>query len=1363
MMLAHLLADLERLGIQVWAEKGQLRYRAPARALTEDLRAELTRHKADLLAFLQQDRTAVLEYEPLPQIAPDPGRRHELFPLTDIQHAYWIGRGQGVELGNVATHAYFEFERADLDVERLGEAWRTLIARHDMLRAVVQADGQQRVLADVPPYSIDVLDLRTAPPADALSQTKAVREQLSHHVYDAARWPLFGMRATRLPGDSVRVHVSIDLLIADVWSLFLLFREWGALYRTPGLPLPPLTLSFRDYVLAEGTMHSTPRYARAQEYWTARLPALAPGPSLPLARPATVVTTPRFSRRSGRVAAPAWQQLRARARQAGLTPSMVLCTAFAEVLSAWSTRATFTLNVTLFQRLPIHPEVNAVVGDFTSTVLLAVDDHGGLGFAEQARRLQQQLWRDLEHREVSGVRVLRDLARRTGGGPRVAMPVVFTSTLGPDEDAGAPAAWLGELIYGISQTPQVWLDHQVGEDGGALVFNWDVVEALFPDGLVDAMFDAYCARVAQLAADGAAWAAPTPALIPDEEVRARDEINATTTEWPDLTLFDLVAAQVTRRPEQIAVQSPTRQLAYAEVGIFAAAVARWLWQHHVRANQLVAVVMEKGWEQVVAVVGVVQSGAAYLPIEADVPAERLALLLAQGQTTLVLTQSWLIDRLTWPPGMTLLAVDRIELEEPALSSHESRALNPESRIPNPDDLAYVIFTSGSTGVPKGVMLTHRAVVNTLLDINKRWSVGAADRVLSLSALSFDLSVYDIFGLLAAGGTVILPSATGSRDPAHWLTLVREHHATLWNTVPALMQLLIEAAETAGTLLPSSLRLVLLSGDWVPVRLPDRIRARAAAAHVVSLGGATEAAIWSIAYPIGTVDPAWPSIPYGRPLANQTWHVLHADGTPCPIWVAGELYIGGVGLAQGYWRDPGRTGDRFVRHPRTGERLYRTGDWGRYRADGEIEFLGRDDLQVKVQGHRIELGEIEAAFSRHPNVAQAVVTAQGDRMGEKRLAAYIVPGDTIQLDPVSLRAWLQQTLPAYMVPSVIHVVAALPLTVNGKVDRNALPSLALRSDSERVSIAPRDDLERQLVSIWEDVLGGGPIGVTDRFFEIGGDSFLAVRLMIRVQRDLGVTIPVSTLFHANDIDSLARVIRDQQPSSTSSLVRLAFGAMPPFFCVHPIGGHVMCYVDLTRCLGQARAFYGIQARGLQRDAAPFSDITLMAAHYLEEIRELQPHGPYLLGGWSMGGTVAFEMAQQLRAQGEATALLVLIDSETSVVADSASNVQRHLDSRRQVPPDIDVDELLHLMDVVTTHDHALSAYRERTYSGPVTIIRAREQPDERAHDLGWGEFVAGGVEVHVVPGDHYTMLQPPHVEVLASRLRLCLENVEQIGG
>jgi amino acid adenylation domain-containing protein len=1006
----------------------------------------------------------------LPAIVPDPSSRHQVFPLNDIQGAYWVGRSASLELGNVGSHFYLEFERADLDVEHLSSAWQHLVTRHEMLRAVVRPDGQQQILADVPAYAIVVTDLEAATAQEAERQVEAIREELAHRVYDPTQWPLFTVRATMLPGGRVRVHVSVDLLIADVWSLFILFREWGTLYAAPAARLPPLTLSFRDYVLAEAALRTSSRYTRARDYWTARLPALRPGPGLPLARSPASIATPRFVRRSGRLDANRWQAIKMHARAHGLTPSMVLCAAFAEVLAAWSKDGEFTLNVTLFQRQPLHDDVGAIVGDFTSTVLLAVDGDGAASLVGRARRLQHQLSTDLDHREFSGVRVLRDLARQAASGPRVAMPVVFTSTLGQESGSAlAHTAWLGELVHGISQTPQVWLDHQVGEDGPALIYNWDAIDALFPPGLLDSMFAAYTGRLTQLATGGAAWAVPTSGLIPETDVRLQHAMNATETPVPDTTLHALVAAQVAQRPSAPAVVTSTRELTYGELGARAEAVARWVCAHGAEPNRLVAIVMEKGWEQVVAVVGVAQSGAAYLPIEADVPDERLARLLAQGEATLVLTQSWLVDTLEWPPGLTVQAVDR--LDQTAVPGSEGPGAAPQS-----DDLAYVIFTSGSTGVPKGVMLTHRAVVNTLLDLNARWSVGPSDRVLALSALSFDLSVYDIFGTLAAGGAIVLPGADGRRDPAHWLARLAEARVTVWNSVPALMQLLVEAAEAGRTPLPDSLRLVLLSGDWIPVRLPDRIRAAAPAVRVVSLGGATEAAIWSIYYPIGDVDPAWASIPYGRPLANQIWQVLHADGTPCPVWVPGELYIGGAGLAQGYWRDPERTRERFVTHPTTGARLYRTGDWGRYWPDGNIEFLGRDDLQVKVQGYRIELGEIEAALLQQPGIAQAVVTAQGERMGDKRLVAGVVGNGAVPPDAAELRAALQATLPHHLVPSIIHVLPALPLTSNGKVDRGALAALqphargADLSSTSRVEGAPGSMRTPGLAAADEDVGG-----------------------------------------------------------------------------------------------------------------------------------------------------------------------------------------------------------------------------------------------------------------------------------------------------
>ncbi|HEX6292324.1 MAG TPA: amino acid adenylation domain-containing protein, partial [Herpetosiphonaceae bacterium] len=960
----------------------------------------------------------------IPAIQPDRARRYEPFPLTDIQQAYWIGRSAAMELGNIATHIYLEVESDALDLARLAHAWRRLIERHDMLRAIVLPDGRQQILEQVPPYEIEMLDLRPHEASVRAAQLDAVRQQMSHAVLRPDRWPLFEICASQIDDTQIRLHISIDMLIADAWSLRLLIGELAQLYRDPQRVFAPLELSFRDYVLAERVLHDSEQYRTAQEYWRRRLPLLPPPPELPLAKQPGTIAQPRFVRRSSRLEPDRWQRIKDRATRAGLTASAVLLGAFADMLATWSKTPRFTINLTLFHRLPLHPQVNDLVGDFTSVTLLGIDHGSALPFEERTRQIQQQLWDDLEHRAVSGVAVLRERAHSQGDVLSTAMPVVFTSTLNlmqPAQEASQVQTF-GNVVYSSGQTSQVWLDHQVTEDRGALVFNWDSVDELFPADLIQEMFDAYCGLLHQLVDDEARWQATARQLVPPAQLAQRAAINMTDAPVSDALLHTLFVEQVHLRPDQPAVIAPGRTLSYQELDRRAQQIGQQLRAHDVRPNTLVAVVMEKGWEQVVAVLGVLQAGAAYLPIDPSLPQERLWHLLDHGQAAIVLTQSWIEQRLTWPPNLQRIPVDR---QPPA-----SPDFVPSPAAQQPDDLAYVIYTSGSTGLPKGVMIDHRGAVNTILDINRRFQVNARDRVLALSSLSFDLSVYDIFGTLAAGATIVMPDARSALDPSHWAEVAVREHVTIWNSVPALMELLVEYVAERPALLPHDLRLALLSGDWIPVSLPEQIKTLLGGTQVISLGGATEASIWSIGYPIEQVDPAWKSIPYGRPLANQQFHVLDEQLEPCPTWVPGQLYIGGIGLAQGYWRDPEKTAARFITHPLSGDGLYWTGDLGRYLPDGTIEFLGREDFQVKIQGYRIELGEIEAALLEYPGVRSAVVTATGERHGNKRLVAYVVVEQgnkrTGEGLTASIRAHLKDRLPTYMVPSAVVVLDALPL-------------------------------------------------------------------------------------------------------------------------------------------------------------------------------------------------------------------------------------------------------------------------------------------------------------------------------------------------
>ncbi|QRK05993.1 amino acid adenylation domain-containing protein [Archangium violaceum] len=983
MSIQVLLSELARRGIQLSLVEGQIDVRAPKGSLTPELRNELARSKEELLAVMRA-RAGGGERQ-LPQLVPDPAHRHEPFPLTDIQQAYWIGRSAAYDLGDVSIHLYTELDAVGLDLERLEHAWNAAIARHDMLRAVILPDGRQQILPEVPRYSFPVRDLRGRSAAEVEAELAEARERLSHQVFQADQWPTFEVSATRMDGDRTRVHVSVDLLHIDGGSLLLLNQDWIQLYLNPDKALPPLELSYRDYVLAEQALHETELYRRSMDYWRERVKALPPAPELPLAKKPGSHGSTRFTRRDGRLSPELWSRVMARCTALGLTPSAVLMAAYAEVLAAWSRNPRLTLNVTLFNRLPLHPQVNSLLGDFTSMILLGVDGSVSEPLVSRVQRLQEQLWTDLEHRYVSGVQVLRELARYNGteaGG----MPVVFTSLLSLGAQGYRPpvTSWkaLGEVAFSLTQTPQVWLDNQVFEEEGALVYHWDAVEALFPPGMLDAMFAAWNELLLRLATREETWSElrAQRVLPPSEQLSAREALNATSAPIPDKSLPQLLAEQAALRPQHRAVVSSSKVLTYEELTRRAFHLGQRLASLGARTDAPVAVVMEKGWEQVVAVYAIHSAGAPYLPVDPEVPPERLRYLLQQGEVRLVLTQPQLDARLSWPEGVQRLLVEDGPVPEPVAPA----------ALPRSNDLAYVLYTSGSTGLPKGVMIEHRSVINRILDINARFAVGPEDKALALTALHHDLSVYDLFGALAAGATLVIPDADKVKDPSHQAEWMAREGITFWNSVPAFLEMLVEHLEQAPEApAPSALRKVILAGDWIPVTLPERLRAKVPEVRIIASGGPTETTVWDIWYEVGTVDPSWPSIPYGKPLANARYHVLNEMLEPCPVWVPGQLYIGGAGLARGYWRDAEKTRASFITHPRTGERLYKSGDLGRWLPDGNIEFLGRVDFQVKINGQRIELGEIETTLTQHPRVRNAVALVAGGEQGKKHLVAYVV--------------------------------------------------------------------------------------------------------------------------------------------------------------------------------------------------------------------------------------------------------------------------------------------------------------------------------------------------------------------------------------
>jgi amino acid adenylation domain-containing protein/non-ribosomal peptide synthase protein (TIGR01720 family) len=1037
--------------------------------------------------------------------SPDPDSLLLPFALTPVQQAYWLGRQQLVALGEVACHAYVELRATQFDPARFASGWLQAISRHPVLREVIDTDGVQRVLDREIPFAIETTDLDHLSPAQAEAGVAGIRQQMSHQLLPLDRAPLFDVRVTQVAADDWRIHMSFDALILDGESINLLLAEVFAVHA--GQPLwPAPVLTFRDHVIAAARNHEA--HARAEAYWRNRIDTLPAAPALPLAVAPSQLEDSRFSRRAARLSPAVWSQLKRYAADAGLTPTNLLVTAYAEVVATWASEDDFTLNLTVGNR---PHGFDGVLGVFTTLLPLEIRAARQGSFRERALAQGRLLASDLDHLAFGGVEVQRLKAKAAGDPEAGLLPVVFTSVIG---ETGVTLPEGITVAYAITQTPQTWLDSKVYEDSGAggigLGIDWDAPEALFPPGLLDEMFAAYVQRLERLAAPEA-WDAQGAVLTPAAQQALFAAANATQAEASMDLLHAGMLSAAARHAAAPALITAAGTVTHASLLMRATALAHELRTALLPDDALVAIVMEKGPEQVVAALAVLLAGRAFLPISAGQPDKRIAGIVDQAGVRVAITQARIERGRAWQAAVALFNAPEADPAAPP-PPLVAEAMSPET-------LAYVIYTSGSTGAPKGVAIAHRAAVNTLADLGRRFGVNERDRVLWVSSFEFDLSIFDIFGILGVGGAIVIPPVEGAQNPVAWAEFVREHGVTVWNSVPMVAELMLAASPMPQAQL-ASLRLVLLSGDWIPLALPLRLRSVLAAdCQFVSLGGATEAAIWSILHPIADIPPDWISIPYGRPLANQRFHVLKPDLSPCPIHTPGRLFIAGAGLAEGYWRNPEETASRFVRDPATGERLYDTGDLGRYRPDGEIEFLGRQDNQVKLRGFRIELGEIEAQMLRHPAVeaAAALLVADGSR---RQLVGYYVAGPCTDAE---LRAWLEDRLPDYMTPTALIRLDALPLTGNGKLDRGAL--MALRPIAPAGDAAPRTSAEIWLCDQVARLLGLERVGPDDNFFHLGGDSITAIRL-VNAARNAGFGLAARDVF-------LHPVIRQIAERSTQS--------------------------------------------------------------------------------------------------------------------------------------------------------------------------------------------------------------------------------------
>lgn len=1092
----EVLDEVGRRGLSLTVVGGDLRLHGPKQRVDVELVAQIRAVKSDLvrhLAATGHDGDAAG------------------FPLTLLQRGYLIGRGGSVEMGNSASHVYHEIDGC-WDVGRLESALRQVVARHGMLRTRFTAEGRQ-VTEPGTGVRIGRLDLRGQAGPAQQAQLAVLREQRSHRVLPVDAAPLLAADVTLLADDRMRLHVGHDGLVMDGISMFLFFDQWWRAYQgetadqAAGGDDQP---SFADYVASLEKVRGSAAWQRSREYWLARIADLPPRPDLPLRVSPASISRPCFRQHTVRLGPAGWAAVKARAAQAGLTPTVTLMAAYAEALARWGAGRRFTLTTTVASRPPIHPRIAQAVGNFSQTLLAEIDMDRRITFTGRARALQARLRTDLDHRHFSGIEVLRELARRDPAAD-TRMPFTFNSAIGhvgADVDASALELF-GPEVYTSSQTPQVWLNAFAFEQHAGVVVQFDEVTGLFPDGLVEAMTGAYQELLASLARQGA-WEAVTFDLLPRDQRARRRAANDTGTTEPARLLPEAFAQRAARNPDAPAVMTAAVSLSYGELYRRAAAAARWLRERGLRRDELAGLVMRRGPEQVVGIMATVMAGGAYLPVDAGLPAGRVRYLLRDGAVRHVLTSTG------WRAGD--VEVLDIDLGVPA---DGGGAWSPAPGA-TPDDLAYVLYTSGTTGEPKGVMISHRSVANVVADCNARFGIGAADRFFAISAFGFDLSVYDVFGALSAGAALVLPDAERAADPAHWLDLCRRFGVTVWNSVPAIARLLAEyAGPDSGERLPA-LRLVMMSGDRIPATLPATLRRMKPDLRLVSLGGPTETTIWNIWHPIGDGDDE--RIPYGRPNANNRAYILDADGMDTPDWVTGEICAAGTGLARGYWADQARTSARFGYDHGRQERLYRTGDLGRYLPDGNIDILGRGDFQIKVNGYRIEAGEVEARLNAIGAVKQAVVVRHPGAAGD-RLVAHLVPAGDARPGEEPVRQALSEHLPGYMIPSVIVWHDSLPLTRNGKVDRAALAAVAPAADPGPGVITQDRGLSRELARMWAAVLRvpETDIGPDTDFYDLGGDSLAAARVFTAVRKRFGTGITLDQLHLVRTVAAMATFI------------------------------------------------------------------------------------------------------------------------------------------------------------------------------------------------------------------------------------------------
>jgi amino acid adenylation domain-containing protein len=1329
------------------------------------------------------------------------------WPLSFAQERLWF-LSQLAPASHVYNIAAVYRLRGPLDLVALRRALEAIVDRHEVLRATcaVSAGSPLQVITPLRGLELPLVDLTAWPETERAAEAQQRTREEVQRPFDLARDPPFRASLLRLDPHEHHLLLTVHHAAADGWSMGLLFRELGLLYgaylQGQPSPLPELPIQYADYAhwqrgwLQGETLESQLAYWRRQ---LADAPLLL---ELPTDYPRPPLQSFQGAQQRLSLSPVLVQALRALSRQAGVTLFMTLLAAFNALLARYTGRDDLLVGSPIAGRQ--RREVEGLIGCFVNTLVLRTNLAGDPTFHELLRREREVCLRAYEHQDLPFEKLVEAIRPERDPSRSPLVQVLFTFQNAPRAPLALPNLEVERLPI-ETDSAKFDLSLVLSEGDSAITGQFNYRTDLFEPETIARLAGHFQTLLERIVAAPDARLSNLPLLTAPERHQLLVEWNATEADYPrDQCVHRLIEAQAARTPEATAVVFEGQRLTYAELNRRANQLAHYLRRRGVGPDAPVGVLLERSADLLVSLLGILKAGGAYLPLDPRAGRERLSYLLADTRAPVLLThQQHLASLPTLACEVTSLDADWSTISREPVDNPTDQA--------TADNLAYLIYTSGSTGRPKGVAVQHRSLVNHLT-----WAVETflRDRVQVLPALTsptFDASLKQLLGPLLCGKQVWLLPDTVVLEPPSLLRAIASQPGLGLNCAPALWELLLETIEAGQGPAPTNLVCLLLGGEAFSLDLLNRTLAALPGLQIWNLYGPTETTVNASA---ARLIPGAP-IAFGRPLSNVQLYVLDRQLQPVPIGVPGELYVGGDGVARGYLNQPALTAQQFVPDPFgpvPGARLYRTGDLVRYRPDGQLQFLGRADQQVKLRGYRIEPGEIATVLAEHPSVRQAAVLLREDEPGARRLVAYVLPETSPAPSPAELAAFLRERLPIYMVPSVFLPLERFPLTSSGKLDQHALPVPdPTASSADRSYLAPRSRTESTLAELWAEVLGLERVSIRDDFFELGGHSLLAGRLFVRIEQTFRMHLPLSTLFQGATVEYLAQ--RIDQPGLAGQRAGLVVmqpgGAKRPFFWIHRQYGDVFCYAELVRCFDDPeQPFYGLEAPGLDGSGQPFTSLTEMAARYVQEIRSVQPEGPYALGGLCFGGNVAFEIACQLAAEGQKVDLVALLDSpapgsryrqvklgpaflrglirdlpswcigasqlslaQWSFIVGLRVNVLKaalkaalHPDPSQPSRPHLrEYARLVGLsprqLEVARAHSQAIRTYTPGRFPGRVTLFLPRMQRFLCSHqpDKGWSRLAAGGVEIRPVPGNLFTMLQQPHVHGLAQQLRASLES------